>query len=148
MSDSARKLKLKVAFFSNFFCDLVQPIYDIVKRADRVTCIVFFVIVCWLERRTRDQKVASSNPGRKGGRIFFSRVNFLCRLLFSLHSIPVLPPWHVKDPGHSAKSAGGRSHLNMRTTLTQWSWSGLTMPMSRYSMGTYQETDSHATRRS
>ena len=32
----------------------------------------------WLERRTRDRKVASSNPGRGGGRIFFSRVNFVC----------------------------------------------------------------------
>ena len=33
---------------------------------------------CWLERRTRDRRVASSNPGRGGGRIFFSRVNFAC----------------------------------------------------------------------
>ena len=24
---------------------------------------------------------------------------------------PVLLQWHVKDPGHSAKSAGGRLHL-------------------------------------
>ena len=30
------------------------------------------------ERRTRDRKVSSSNPGRSGGRIFFSRVNFVC----------------------------------------------------------------------
>ena len=29
-------------------------------------------IACWLERWTRDRKVASSNPGRGGGRIFFS----------------------------------------------------------------------------
>ena len=35
-------------------------------------------IACWLEHRTRDRKVASSNPGRSGRRIFFSRVNFLC----------------------------------------------------------------------
>ena len=39
-------------------------------------------IVQWLERRTRDRKVAGSNPCRSGGRIFFSRVNFLCWLLF------------------------------------------------------------------
>ena len=32
----------------------------------------------WLERRTRDRKVVSLNPGRSGGRIFFSRVNFVC----------------------------------------------------------------------
>ena len=34
-------------------------------------------IDCWLERRTRDRKFASSNLGMKGGRIFFSRVNFV-----------------------------------------------------------------------
>ena len=33
-------------------------------------------IVCWLERRTPDRKAASSNPGRSGGRNFFSKVNF------------------------------------------------------------------------
>ena len=39
-------------------------------------------IAQWLERRTRDWKVAGSNPCWSGGRIFFSRVNFLCWLLF------------------------------------------------------------------
>ena len=39
-------------------------------------------IAQWLERRTRDRKVAGSNPCCSGGRIFFSRVNFLCWLLF------------------------------------------------------------------
>ena len=39
-------------------------------------------IAQWLEHRTRDQKVAGSNPCRSSGRIFFSRVNFLCWLLF------------------------------------------------------------------
>ena len=36
----------------------------------------------WLERRTRDWKVAGSKPCRSGGRIFFSMVDFLCWLLF------------------------------------------------------------------
>ena len=31
-----------------------------------------------LERWTRDQKAPGSSPGRSGGRIFFSRVSFLC----------------------------------------------------------------------
>ena len=35
-------------------------------------------IAQWLERRTRDRKVEGSNPCWNGGRIFFSRVNFLC----------------------------------------------------------------------
>ena len=39
-------------------------------------------IAHWLERRTRDWKVAGSNPCWNGGRIFFSRVDFLCWLLF------------------------------------------------------------------
>ena len=38
-----------------------------------------------------------------------------------------------KDPGHSAKGADGRLHLNMHTPLTQRSQSGLTMPLSRHS---------------
>jgi len=39
-------------------------------------------IAQWLERRTREWKIAGSNPCKSGGRIFFSRVNFLCWLLF------------------------------------------------------------------
>ena len=39
-------------------------------------------IAQWLERRTRDWKVAGSNPCWNGGRIFFSRVDFLFWLLF------------------------------------------------------------------
>ena len=39
-------------------------------------------IAQWLECRTRDWKVAGSNPCWNGGRIFFSRGDFLCWLLF------------------------------------------------------------------
>ena len=31
-----------------------------------------------VELRTRGRKVASSNPGRNGGKIFFSKVKFVC----------------------------------------------------------------------
>ena len=72
-----------------------------------------------------------------------SRVNFVCLLLFGVRS--VLPQWHVKDPGHSAKSADGMLHLNAHTPLTQRSRSGLIMPLCRHSVGTYPETSSHAT---
>ena len=99
-----------------------------------------------VEDRTRHRKVASSNPGRSCGRIFFSRVNCVCWLLFGGRFIPVLlQQWHVKDPGHSAKSAGSGLHLNTHTPSTQRSRSGLTMPLSRHSDGTYLETSSHAT---
>ena len=35
----------------------------------------------------------------------------------------MLPQWHVKDPSHSAKSAGGGLHLNTHTpdpTKSEW----------------------------
>ena len=76
-------------------------------------------IACWWECQACDQKVVSSNSGRGGGRVFFSRVKFVRWLLFSFCSTPRLSQWHVKDPGHSAKSAGGRLHLSTRTFLTQ-----------------------------
>ena len=44
----------------------------------------------------------------------------LCTDSYSV-SVPllVLPQWQVKDPGHSAKSAGGKLHLNTHKPLTQ-----------------------------
>ena len=95
---------------------------------------VFPLDYLWVECFTCDQNVASSNLDRSNRRLFFSAVNFTSRLLFGVHSTPVLLQWHVKDPGHSAKSAGGRLHLNTYTPLTQRSWSGLTMPLCRHSL--------------
>ena len=48
-------------------------------------------IAQWLERRTRDWKVAGSNPCWNGGRIFFSRVDFCADSYFGIRSTPVLP---------------------------------------------------------
>ena len=87
-------------------------------------------IACWYSARLITEKVASSNPSRSSGRIFFSRVNFACWLLFCVHSTPLLLQWHIKGPGHSAKSASGRLHLNRHAPLTQQSQSGLIMPPS------------------
>ena len=72
--------------------------------------------------------------GKGDGRIFFSRVNFLCWLLFVIYSTATIPQWHMKDPGHSAKIVSGMLHLNTHTPLTQWSWRTQTM-LSRHSMG-------------
>ena len=69
------------------------------------------------------------DPGRSGGTIFFSRVSFVCWLSVGVRSIPVLPQWHVKDPGLSVISAGGWLHLNTHTPLTQRSRSGLTLSL-------------------
>ena len=43
---------------------------------------------------------------------------------FRIHSTPVLPQQHIKDLGHSAKSAGGRLQLNTHTPyLCGFKWS-------------------------
>ena len=122
------------------FCDM---------KCNKQLCLYFVSykggITCWYNHRTRSRKFASLNPGRSGRRIFFPAFNFVCWLLFGVHFTPVLSQWHVKDPGHSAQSAGGRLHLNTHTPLTQRSRSGLTIPLSRNSVGTNPETCSHAT---
>ena len=88
---------------------------------------------------------ASSNPGRSGWRIFFSRVNFVCWLLFGVHSTPVLLQWHVKDPGHSAKSAVWQVTPKHAYTLdpTKSEWADYAA--SKRSVGTYPETSSLTT---
>ena len=54
----------------------------------------------------------------------FSGVIFLYWLLFRYPFHPCLPQEHVKDPGHSAKSAGGRLQLNTHTPyLCGFEWS-------------------------
>ena len=52
-------------------------------------------------------------------------------------SIPHLQQCHIKDPGHSSKSAGGWLQLNRHTPLKQQSWSGLNV-LSRHSTVTSQ----------
>ena len=80
-------------------------------------------IVQWLQCRTHDWKVVGLNPCWSSGRIFFSRVSFLRWLLYryhtGIHSTPVLPQLHIKDPSHSAKIVSGRLRLNTHT-LRMW----------------------------
>ena len=75
---------------NSFCCFSVQPGYLFQREKQYKSQNVRFFLVegagagiaQWLERRTRDWKVAGSNPCWNGGRIFFSRVDFLCWLLF------------------------------------------------------------------
>ena len=71
-------------------------------------------IAQWLERWSRDRKVAGSSPGRSGAAGECSSVgSAVCAVsYFGVRSTTVLPQQHVKNPGHSAKSAGGRLQLN------------------------------------
>ena len=50
----------------------------------------------WLERRTRDWKVAGSNGA--AGEVFFSRVDFLCRTLISVSVSPCVTAVARKGP--------------------------------------------------
>ena len=68
-----------------------------------------------VDRRTRDQKVSGSSPSRTGGRIW----SICAGSCFGIRSTSVLPQQHVKDPGHSAKRAGGRLQLNTYT-IRMW----------------------------
>ena len=81
-----------------------------------------------------------SRQKRRQNFLLHSQLCVLTLIPCPFRSTPVLPQWHVKDPCHSAKSAGGRLHLNTYTPLTQRSQSGLTM-LSRRSVGTYWENE-------
>ena len=72
-------------------------------------------IAQWLEHRTRDWKVAGSNPCWNGGRIFFSRVDFLCWLLFRYPFHPRVTTVARKKSRSFCQSAGGRLQLNTHT---------------------------------
>ena len=67
----------------------------------------------WLERR--DRKVPGSSPGGAAGEVSSPRSALCADCYFGIRSTSVLPQYHVNDPGHSAKGAGGRLQLNTHT---------------------------------
>ena len=54
-------------------------------------------------------------PAGAAGEFSSPESTFYADSYFGIRSTPVLPQYHVKDPGHSAKSAGGRLQLNTHT---------------------------------
>ena len=62
-----------------------------------------------------------------------TRSTFCADSYFGIRSTPVLPQKHIKDPSHSAKSAGGRLQLNTHTP-TQECFSFLTLAFSSSSI--------------
>ena len=52
-------------------------------------------------------------PAGTAGEFSSPGSTFCADSYFGIHSTPMLPQLHVKDPGHSVKSAGGRLQLNM-----------------------------------
>ena len=77
-------------------------------------------IAQWLERRTRDWKVAGSNPCRSGGRIFFSRVDFLCWLLFRYPFHPRVTAVARKRPRSFCQKCRRRVTAKHAYTLRMW----------------------------
>ena len=54
-------------------------------------------------------------PAGAAGEFSSPGSTFCADSYFGIRSTPVLPQEHVKDPGHYAKSAGGRLQLNTHT---------------------------------
>ena len=77
-------------------------------------------IVQWLERRTRDWKVAGSNPCRSGRKIFFSRVDFLCWLLFRYPFQPRVTAVVRERPRSSCQKRRWQVTAKHAYTLRMW----------------------------
>ena len=85
-------------------------------------------IAQWLERRTRDRKVAGSNPCWSGGRIFFSRVDFLCWLLFRYPFHPRVTAVACKRPRSFCQKCRWQVTAKHAYTLRMWlcmKWHGV-----------------------
>ena len=103
-------------------------------------------IACWLDRRTRDRKVADSNPGRSGGRIFFARVNFFVLNLIRCPFHPRVTAVARKRPRSFYQKCRWQVTLKHAHTLdpTKSKWADYAAV--RACVGTYQERSSNATR--
>ena len=93
-----------------------------IMEADQTTSIYTNILgtAQWLERRTRDWKVAGSNPCWGGGRIFFSRVNFLCWLLFRYPFHPRVTAVARKRPRSSCQKRRWQVTAKHAYTLHMW----------------------------
>ena len=77
---------------------------------------------CILERRTHDRKVQGSSPGRSGGRIFFSRVKFLCWLLFWYPFHPCVTAVARKRSRSFCQKCMWQVTAKHTYTLPMWLW--------------------------
>ena len=65
-------------------------------------------------------------PAGESGEFSSPGSTFCADSYFGIRSTPVLPQQHIKDPGHSAKSAGGRLQLNTHTPyVCGFAWSDM-----------------------
>ena len=97
-------------------CDILPP----ASAISAYTLLFGAGIAQWLERRTRDRKVAGSNPCWSGGRIFFSRVNFLCWLLFRYPFHPRVTAVARKRPRSFCQKRRWQVTAKHAYTLRMW----------------------------
>ena len=97
-------------------------LYHITRVAQREhDCHVWGAgIAQWLEHRTRDWKVAVSNPCRSGGRIFFSRVNFLYSLVFRYPFHPRVTAVALERPRSFCQTCRWQVTAKLAYTLRMW----------------------------
>ena len=89
-----------------------------------------------VERRSRDRNVASSNPGRSGGVIFFSRVDFCVLTLIRCPFHPrVTAAARKRPPSFCQKCRWQVTPKYAYMPLTQRCRNRLTVPLSRHSVG-------------
>ena len=79
-------------------------------------------IARWLEHQTCDWKVAGSNPCRSGRRVFFSRVNFLCWLLFRYLFHPRVTTVACKRSRSFCQKCRWQVTAKHAYTLPMWLW--------------------------
>ena len=77
-------------------------------------------IAQWLERRNRDWNIAGSNPCRSGGRNSFSRVDFLCWLLFRYPFHPCVTAVTRKRPRSFCQKCRWQVTAKHAYTLCMW----------------------------
>ena len=82
-------------------------------------------IAQWLERRTRDRKVAGSNPCWSGGRIFFSRCCLLFRYPFHprVSAVARKRPRSFRQKCRWQVTAKHAYTLRISVTLREVTWS-------------------------
>ena len=79
-------------------------------------------IAQWLERWTRDWKVMGSNPCWSSRRIFFSRVDFLCWLLFRYPFHPHVTAVAHKRSRSFCQKCRWQVTAKHTYTLPMWLW--------------------------
>ena len=78
-----------------------------------------FGVADWAECRTRDRKVAGSIPGSSGGRVFFSRVHFLCRFIRRPFHLSVTALARKRPRSFCQKGRWRQLQSNVHTPLIQ-----------------------------